>query len=230
MKDDNVYAAVWFDGKIDERSLTISEEDGLAFSYLEENPAKFLGMLKFLDPEEQDMLLCYFLLHRTQADLGLIFGITQTRVSAAVRLALKTMLSIAIVGIPDEDTLREMLVRHGLEDTVADDGLTEMILAYDELRDWTEVKVEYDFTGSLGVLVRHAGKTLLASSKMTDQACGAWLIFIAGSTVEPHAGGRHRKAMSGDIRRVDPDCVGSFTVSLDDPQWEEAFQTTGRPM
>lgn len=77
--------------------------------------AEFLRLLRHLSKEDQELLLCYYLLGKTQSTLATIHHSTQTVCSFKIRMAVKNLCVFLMVGEPTQHTIRDILVGANLE-------------------------------------------------------------------------------------------------------------------
>ena len=59
--------------------------------YVQENTAQFIRLLRWLNREDQELLLSYYLLNKTQNTLALIHQSTQTICSFRIRMAMRKL-------------------------------------------------------------------------------------------------------------------------------------------
>src|SRR5208283_5867612 len=79
-----------------ETQADMTEEDIL--TYVIENFSEFLKMLRFLKKEDQELLLSYYLLSKTQNTLAIIHKSTQTVCSFRIRMAVKVLCAFILNG------------------------------------------------------------------------------------------------------------------------------------
>lgn len=84
------------------------------FVYSREHFADWLRVLRNLSLEQQEMLLSYYLLGRTQQTLAMLWSSTQTVCSFRLRMAIKLAGTyIMMGGAPSTETMRTTLLRAG---------------------------------------------------------------------------------------------------------------------
>src|SRR5208282_3515469 len=119
-----------------QRSLRLSEEDQLegqttlsletctdlqdtdVLSFIQERFADFLVTLRFLSREDQELLLSYYILSKTQNTLALIHKSTQTVCSFRLRQAVKRIGTFLLLGAPTEEVMGKVFENAGLENTL----------------------------------------------------------------------------------------------------------------
>lgn len=117
------------------RSLRLSEEEGLAGntlvsaetdqdvipeeefgSWIHSNFETFIKFLRYLRPADQELLLSYYLLGKSQTQLGKIFDANQTMCSFKIRMAVKHFGAFLMLGVPTVERMRQILTAAGLEE------------------------------------------------------------------------------------------------------------------
>src|SRR5271168_3579270 len=84
-----------------------SQQEQDIFVYVHENFGKFLELTKLLKTREREMLLAYYVLRKTQNELGPLFSCTQTICSFNLRLAVKVLACyIMFDGVPTAEQTR----------------------------------------------------------------------------------------------------------------------------
>ncbi len=87
------------------------------FIFINGNFAAFLGYLRNLNLRDQELLLAYYCLRKTQTLLAPIFQTSQTLCSARMRAAVRAMCAyIAFGGQPTEEQMRLILQAVGAEE------------------------------------------------------------------------------------------------------------------
>jgi hypothetical protein len=111
------------EGALDGAQLISAETDpGLQreqdiFIFINENFAAFLGYLHNLNLRDQELLLVYYCLRKTQTLLAPIFQTSHTLCSARMRAAVRVMCAyIAFGGQPTEERMRPILQAVGAEE------------------------------------------------------------------------------------------------------------------
>lgn len=114
------------------RAMRLTDEESLAgetllsfetgaesmdfFSYVHGNFSHFLAEVRKLKPREQDYLLAYYLLAKTQTSLADIHQNTQTLISSALRRAEGALGCIFMFGqVPSEEQMRKVLEAHDMD-------------------------------------------------------------------------------------------------------------------
>jgi DNA-directed RNA polymerase specialized sigma24 family protein len=205
-----------------ETQSDLQEDD--VFTYIQENFPNFLKMLKYLSQEDQDMLLSYYLLGKTQTTLATIFKSTQTVCSFRIRMAIKVIGAFLLFGEPTAEILAEILSSAGLEDSLKG-GLSKAVIEYAKCRSFQQV------AETLGLhrpdvrrAMSRAARTLLNSKDSREAAMAAWIHSLVDKSNPVGPGYSKRKLLKeGHLYRTDPDILGQFTVNIEDKAFESLF-------
>src|SRR5271157_5336671 len=193
-------------------------QDDDIFTYVQENFVGFLRMLQYLSREDQDLLLSYYLLGKTQTTLASIFKSTQTVCSFRIRMAVKVIGAFLLFGEPTAEVLAKVLTKAGLEDSIKG-GLSRAVVEYAKCRSFQQVA---DTLGLHRPDVRRAmsraARTLITSKESREAAVAAWIHSLVDKSNPVGAGYSKRKMQKeGHLYRTDPDILGSFRAKIDDP-------------
>ena len=225
------------------------QEDDI-FTYIQENFTSFLKMLCYLSQEDQDMLLSYYLLGKTQTTLATIFKSTQTVCSFRIRMAVRVIGAFLLFGEPNAETLGAVLTKAGLEDsfpclvcggisTPTHDnpntgqpesctrkcGLSTAVIEYAKCRSFQQV------AETLGLhrpdvrrAMSRAARALMGSKDSREAAMAAWIHSLVDKSNPVGPGYSKRKLLKeGHLYRSDPNILGSFTAKIDDPAFDALF-------
>lgn len=209
-----------------ESEANSQEQD--TFVYVTENFAKFLELIRLLKPRDQELLLAYYSLRKTQTQLAPIFGTTQTVLSFQMRIAIKTLCAYIIFnGTPKVDQLRSVLESAGWEEIVLEVdksgaertrcSMALMLIEFESARSFTHVASVYGVRRpEVRRAFSRASKALLECKNPAQQAVGAWIHTMINKA-NPHGKGltvRETKKR-GDYRVVDPYVLGEFRIKID---------------
>lgn len=92
-----------------ETQAALTEQDILV--YIQNNFTEFLRILRYLKKEDQELLVSYYILSKTQTQLGIVTRETQTICSFRIRMAMKTLACFMMLGIPTREAMRGILDR-----------------------------------------------------------------------------------------------------------------------
>ena len=199
------------------------QEDDI-FTYIQENFTGFLKMLKYLSQEDQDMLLSYYLLGKTQTTLAAIFKAPRRYAAFRIRMAVRVIGAFLLFGEPTVEVLSEVLGKAGLEDSLKG-GLSKAIIEYAKCRSFQQVA---DVLGLHRPDVRRAmsraARALMGSRDSKEAAMAAWIHSLVDKSNPIGPGYSKRKMLKeGHLYRTDPDILGSFVVRIDDPAFDALF-------
>lgn len=95
-----------------------SQEWGI-YEYIQDHFSEFLRYVRMLSRKDQEMLLSYYLVRKTQTQLAKIFHATQTVCSFRIRLTVRALLAMILFGGPNPtvDQIRPILESASLERT-----------------------------------------------------------------------------------------------------------------
>jgi len=205
-----------------ETQQDLQEDD--VFTYIQENFVSFIRMLRYLSPEDQDMLLSYYLLGKTQTTLASIFRSTQTVCSFRIRMAVRVIGAFLLFGEPTVEVLARVLGKAGLEESLKG-GLSRAVIEYARCRSFQEVA---DVLGLHRPDVRRAmsraARALMGSKDSREAALAAWIHSLVDKSNPVGPGYSKRKMQKeGHLYRRDPDVLGEFSVRIEDPAFDALF-------
>lgn len=181
--------------------------------YVEDYFPAFLFALHHLPAEEQELLLGYLVLGKTQQQLATAAATTQTVCSSRIRRSL-FKLTLFTEDSPDLDSvLREVFVEACLENRLAA-PLSEIVAVYGELRSWADTARELDLTPrSVQFILPRAANLLTESKEPRHKAVGAWLKdFIRKPTPRPT-----------EYRAKTPSILGQFRIDIASDHFDQVF-------
>src|SRR5579863_8692967 len=115
------------------------KEDQKILAYIQENFPMFLKFLRYLKKEDQELLLSYYLLSKTQNTLAIIHKSTQTVCSFRIRMAVKTLACFIMMGEPTIERMHEILTGAELENSIEKVPLSEIIDLYAKTRSFQRI-------------------------------------------------------------------------------------------
>ena len=233
----------YFESITSARAMLLSEEDQLEgvttisletqadlaeddiFTYVQENFADFLTILRFLKKEDQEMLLSYYLLSKTQNTLAIIHKSTQTVCSQRIRMAVKTLGTFIMMGEPTVEKMHEILKRAGLEDSWEGVELSQIIDLYVKIRNFRRIAEIYNLhRPDIRRSLSRASKQLMGSADGHEHALGAYIHSLIDKANPNGQGFSKRKtAKLGHLYRTDPNMLGEFRIKVDDPTFDAMF-------
>jgi hypothetical protein len=189
------------------------------YGWVERNPALFMQLIRKLSPLDQDLLLSYFVLGRTQTSLGQLFNYTQTEVSTFLRLACKRLTFFVLFGEVSAAKIAPVLEAAGLNHPYDDNNVTlsAVVEAYAQCRSYQQVANQFairkpDVRRSMS----QASTTLLDRPSPAEESLGA---VLYGFTHRLGAG-RSRSI----LERRDPAVLGEFRINVRDRDFDHLFQ------
>jgi hypothetical protein len=250
--DGNVHN--YFDGIIGERAMGLTEEQQLAGmslvsvetqddllesdinTYVNDNFAGFLRFLRFLTRGDQDLLLGYYLLNKSQNALAVTHNSTQTICSWRIRIATKKLCAfIMFGGKPTEEQMKPILVKAGLElSAEVSVELSALIFLYALTRNFQTVADHFHIhRPSIRRAMKRASQQLLGadsnnhSMKLTptsphETALGAYIYGLLDKANCRGAGLTEKflRQQVGAVRFKDPAILDQFVIEASDPNYD----------
>jgi hypothetical protein len=205
-----------------ETQSDLAEDDVL--TYVQENFGAFVKAIRYLSDEDQEMLLSYYMLSKTQNMLAEVHRSTQTACSFQIRMAMKKIGTFLLLGEPTVEVMQKILTKAGLEDQLSV-GLSQLIKAYEDTRSFQKVANAYGLhRPDIRRAMSRASHKLNESQDSKECALGA---FIHGLIDKASAAGqglsKRKLAKRCHVYRRDPAILGEFRVNCDDPHFEHLF-------
>lgn len=211
-----------------ETEAGMGPESGV-LTYINDNFAQFLRYLRALAPRDQEKLLSYYCLGKTQTQLARVFRTTQTVASFQIRASVRCMAAIISWGgrNPSVETMERILtgVGHG---AVSGQSLAEVVAEYAKLRSFVEVARNRKIhRPHIRRAISNASKEMVKLDQPPEvQALGWWLFKLIDKSNPLGKGLRLRaRAKEGDVEVALPDVCGKNRVSTDDPDLDALFQS-----
>lgn len=206
-----------------ETQADLAEDDIL--TYVQTNFAGFLKMIRFLSKEDQEMLLSYYILSKTQNTLALIHKSTQTVCSFRIRMAVKKLGTFMLLGEPSVEAMSKILVKSGLESSLEKIGLSEVVDLYKKTRSFAKVAEVYGLhRPDIRRAMSRAAKQLNDSKSGHEVALGAYIHGLIDKASAAGQGFSKRKlAKQCHIFHQDPQILGEFRIDVKAPGFEHLF-------
>jgi hypothetical protein len=238
------------------RSMLLTDEEALAggttlscettdefgvddiYVYCQEHFADWLRVIRVLSREQQELLLSYYLLGKTQIVLSKLLQTTQTVMSFRTRMAVKLAGTYLMMGgEPSVDQMRVVLIKAGLEHSLKNVSLSEIIVDYARCRSFEKIANAYhlhrpDIRRAMSLASKQLLrgdvtnlKTETTPASPEELAVGAY-IFNLIDKANPDGQGiskRQKAKAARCVVRVDPPCVGEFRVAVNDTGWDSLF-------
>jgi hypothetical protein len=207
-----------------ESQADMAEEDIL--TYIQENFAGFIRILRSLKKEDQELLLSYYLLSKTQNTLATIHKSTQTVCSFRIRMAVKTLGTFIMMGgAPTVEKMHEVLAQAGLEDSLVKIDLSKVVDLYVKTRNFQKIaELHHLHRPDIRRAMSRASKQLMESKDPQEHALGAYIHNLIDKANPAGQGYSKRKiAKQCHIYRTDPSILGEFRISVSDPDFQHMF-------
>jgi len=206
-----------------ETQADLAEEDILSF--INDNFDRFLTTLRFLKKEDQELLLSYYLLSKTQNTLAIIHKSTQTVCSFRIRMAVKTLGTFVMMGEPNEEMLHAILEKAGLENSLEKVTLSKVVMEYVRTRNFQQVATHFGLhRPDVRRAMSRASKALMDSKEGKEAAVAAWLHSLIDKVSPVGVGFSKRKAAKcGHIYMQSPSILGEFRVNILHPDFGQWF-------
>jgi len=225
------------------RSMLLTDEEALAgnttisletqgnlieddiLTYIQENFSKFIKMIRYLSKEDQELLLSYYMLSKTQNILAEIHKSTQTACSFYIRMAIKKLGTFLLLGEPTVEILHDILSKVGLENSLEKVELSKVVKLYEQTRSFQKVAEAYGLhRPDIRRAMSKAAKQLNESRDGNEVALGAYIHGLIDKASASGQGYSKRKlAKQCHIYRHDPTILGSFRVDVTDPHFDHLF-------
>lgn len=185
-------------------------------SYIHDNFGKFMEYLKFLSFEDQELLLSYYLLGKTQWSIARLHGSTQTICSFKLRLAMKRLGTYILMGVPSAEKINVILEQVGTTHFSENIRYADIIDLYAKTRSFKAVALSYgvkrpDVRRALSSL----SKQLLATKDAPTLALGAYVFgLIDKASAQGRGLSQRERAKICPIYRKDPALLGDFVVNV----------------
>jgi hypothetical protein len=226
------------------RAMTISEEDyqgehtisletqmdlmgDSVYAYVWNNFHDFITKIRFLSEEDQELLLSYYLLGKTQTALAIVNKSTQTICSTKIRMAAKRLGAHILLGEITEEVLQGLFTRLGRTTYEKDPSvnLSQLVYLYSQLGS------AQDVADALGLYrpdvrrtITNLAKELLSKNDLKLSALGALIQgLIDRSSTNGHGPSKSRMIARGNMYRSDPAILGEFEVNLLDPGFRDVL-------
>lgn len=193
------------------------------YAYVWNNFDDFMQRIRFLSEEDQELLLSYYVLGKTQTSLAIVNRSTQTICSSKIRMAIKRLGANVLLGGMSEETLDPLL--EGIGHMYLQEGvkMSKVIVLYSRTHSFQEVSDAFGlYRPDVRRGITNISKILLASSDMKLLALGAYVHgLIDKSSIRGQGPSKSRMISRGNVYRQDPDILGEFVINLSDPNFKD---------
>ena len=236
--------SAYFDSVTSARAMLLTEEEQLEgtttisletdpdlngeqdiFTYVQDNFAEFIKTLRYLKNEDQELLLSYYLLKKTQNTLAIIHKSTQTVCSFRIRMAIKTMCAFIMMGEPTPEKMKVILEKEGLENSLEKLPLSDCIDLYAKTRSFQRIsELHHLHRPDIRRAMSRASKTLMESKDANAHALGAYIHSLIDKANPSGVGYSKRKQQKcGHIYLRDADTLGEFRIKVTDENFDAWF-------
>jgi hypothetical protein len=200
--------------------------DGGIHEYVTGHTAEFLSYVNKLPAvRQQDFLISYYLLLQEQGLLGNLHGETQTVCSQILRASVRVLCSyILFNGDPTVSQMSEILLAAGLED-FRGHSMAALIRAYIAVPSFAKIaRANKIRRPDLRREFKRVATKLGESTDHGALALSAYLLMITKQkSVLGTGDSRRAKEKLKDIKCVDSDILGHFTLSVTDRDIDQIF-------
>jgi hypothetical protein len=209
-----------------ETQTDLSEDDIL--TYVEENFTEFLRIIRYLSKEDQELLLSYYLLSKTQNTLAIIHRTTQTLCSFLIRKAVERVGTFILLGPPTQETMRAIFLREELEYSLPNMEMSKAVELYEKTKSFQIVAdIFHLHRPDVRRAIRKAAQVLEQSKDRQGKALGAYLQGLIEKASASGMGFSKRKlSKQGHIQLRDPDILGEFCIPVDHEDFERSVFTS----
>lgn len=209
-----------------ETQADMSEED--ITTYVEQNLAGFIKLLRYLSKEDQELLFSYYLLAKTQTTLAVIHRTTQTLCSFLIRKAVERVGTFILLGEPSEEVMANILGRSNLETSLKGAKLSQVAAMYDRTRNFQKVADTFGVhRPDIRRCMRRAAQKLEVAEDSQERALGAYFQGLIEKASASGQGLSKRKvAKQGHIYKIDPSILGEFRVNVESEDFDKAVFTS----
>jgi hypothetical protein len=197
------------------------------YAYVWNNFHDFISKIRNLSDEDQELLLSYYILGKTQTSLAIVNKSTQTICSSKIRMAVKRLGAHVLLGEITEELVDNLLrgTSHMTYDKDPSVKMSTLIVLYSKVNSFQDVA---DAVGLYRPDVRRAitnlSKDLLALPDLKLTALGAYIHgLIERSAIRGFGPSKTRVISRSHMYRRDPDILGQFDIDLADPTFKDVL-------
>lgn len=205
-----------------ETQTDMAESD--VMTYIEDHFPDFLVNLRYLSKEDQELLLGYYVLAKTQTSLAMLHRSTQTLCSARIRLAMQKMGTFIILGPPTAEVMSALFTECNIENLLSV-PLSKVVEMYALTRSFQRVAEVLNLhRPEVRRVMSLATKVLSDSSDTRKKAIGAYLFdLIDKASASGQGFSRRKMAKQGDVYTKTSDLLGEFRIDVASPDFDQIF-------
>ena len=197
------------------------------YAYVWNNFHDFITKIRNLSEEDQELLLSYYILGKTQTSLAIVNKSTQTICSTKIRMAAKRLGAYILLGDVNEELLESLFKKFGRNTYEKDPTITlsKLIYLYSQLGSAQDVAdVLGIYRPDVRRTVTNLAKELLNHNDLKLSALGALVQgLIDCSATNGHGPSKSRMLARGNMYRSDTDLLGEFEIDLEDPGFKDVL-------
>jgi hypothetical protein len=191
------------------------------YAYVWNNFRDFITNIRTLSEEDQELLLSYYILGKTQTALAIVNKSTQTICSTKIRMAAKRLGARILLGDITEEMLENLFQKLGRTEYEKDSSvkLSQLVYLYSQLGSAQEVADALGlYRPDVRRTITNLAKELITHNDLKLSALGALIQgLIDRSSASGHGPSKSRMIARGNMYRRDPDLLGEFDIDLRDP-------------
>jgi hypothetical protein len=198
-------------------------------SFAHEHTSRFLALLTILDPEYQEMCVGYYLLGKTEEQLGRIYGRSQSVTGYEIKACITNLAMSAALGEPTRDNLRTILDGCQMETMVIQDktvSLSHLLYLFIQTRSFKDVadvfRIHRPHIRRLLPVVAER----LTNSKNVKEAALGHLINRVLYRSDPATNAPKERQY---LKLQDPPVVGSFEIDVTAEGFDHLFTSESDP-
>lgn len=194
-------------------------------SYIQDNFSNFMEYLKYLSSEDQELLLSYYLLGKTQWSIARLHGSTQTICSFKLRLAMKRLGMYILLGKPTVEKVETILRTVGCSHYNEEVSYAALIEAYAKTRSFKAVALQFNLERpEVHRALSTLSKQLLTDKEASVVALGAYVFgLIDKASAQGKGLSIRERSKICPIYRRDPALVGAFTKDVGLPEFDQCL-------
>lgn len=200
------------------------EQESSIYDFIHEHFGSFMLYLRRLDPEDQELLLQYYVLGKTQHNLAKIYRTGQTVCSFRIRRAVKLLLGYLMLGDITQERICEIFMEAAIKDKCEGVPLSLLIVEYARCRSFARVAFRHNIhRPAIRRAITRAQK-ILEQKEGRANALSAYLhALIDRASAEGTGRSEKQRQKDGHTFFVCPQITGEFRVSVDDPDFTQLF-------
>ena len=185
--------------------------------------------LRYLSKEDQELLLGYYVLQKTQTSLALLHRSTQTLCSSRIRKAMEKMGTFIIMGPPTAESMRDIFESeqcHGKSlEGMLSVPLSEIVVLYAKTRSFQRVaEVLSLHRPEVRRVMTLASKVLSEATDVRKRAIGTYVFdLIDKASASGHGPSRRKVAKQGDMYVRTPSILGEFRIDVSSRDFDQVF-------